>query len=71
MITTRLDNEMVTLAQFNHPENGLMRIIGDYDTNPSQKGSTEPTYKCQQIEEPKNYFMIPKSLVKELIAKGK
>ena len=71
MITTRLDSEMIVLTNFTHPTHGALRIIGDYDTNPSQKGSTEPTYKCQQTEGAKNFFMLPKSLVKELIAKGK
>ena len=71
MITTRLDNEMISLTNFTHPEHGVLRIIGDYDTNPSQKGSTEPTYKCQQVDGRRDFFMLPKSLVKELIAKGK
>lgn len=67
MITRKIDYEAISLTVFNHPEHGLSRIIGDYDENPCVKGSTEPTYKCQQVEEPKNYFMLPKTSVKELI----
>lgn len=71
MITTNVDYETISLTQFTHPEHGVLRIIGDYDANPGVTGSTEPSYKCQQIKEPKDYFMFSKTLVKGLLKNKK
>lgn len=69
MQVLQLDNVMVTLQKFNHPTGGLMRIIGDYDENPSApRGSAKvPHYKCQQIEGSKDFFMVPKDDAKNYI----
>jgi hypothetical protein len=71
MITTRLDPEMIALAQFTHPEHGLVRIIGDYNGNPAVHDSKEPYYKCQQVEPPKNYIMLSKAAYRDIVNKTK
>ena len=68
MITTKLDHEMTTLAQFTHPTYGLSRIVGDYNGNPAIHDSKEPYYKCQQVEAPKDYFMISKQGYRDIVA---
>lgn len=71
MITTRLDHEMVTVSKFVHPEHGLVQIIGDYNGNPAVHDSKEPYYKLQQVEPPRNYYMISKADYREIVNKAK
>lgn len=70
MITRKFDKETLTLTKFYHPLYGYSRILGDYDENPcvNEYKSTEPHYKCQQIEDTQKFFMETKSEVKKLIA---
>jgi len=71
MQVLKLDDSMITLQKFIHPTQGLSRIIGDYDENPSAPRDSVkiPHYKCEQIEGSKSFFMATKADVKAYIAK--
>ena len=69
MITRKFDEVAITLAKFTHPKHGVLEIIGDYDGHPAIHTSKEPYYKCQQVESPRNFFMISKSEYTEIVGK--
>lgn len=69
MQVLRLDNEMVTLQKFNHPTEGLMRIVGDYNEDPSApRGAPKvPCYKCQRVDGDRYFFIVSKAEAKKYI----